>query len=74
MTDAPEGNVTPIDPEVRQTIEEFSANPLALAAEIVRLRAELADALEASSRAPMEVILPKPSMPPGTPPPTRLER
>ena len=71
MTKAKPRGVAPIDPEVREVLRELSESPIALASEIVNLRAELA-AIRRERPHP-EVILPPPQAPRDTPPPTRLE-
>jgi hypothetical protein len=68
---APSDNVTPIDPEIRRVLEEFSGDPMAFATEIVQLRAEL-QVVARVGEGRQEVILPPPPIPPDAPPPARL--
>jgi hypothetical protein len=71
MPETPDG-VVPIDRDVRSVLDEFSRDPIAMAAEIVRLRAELAEAQLDADRPPSEIILRQPLRPPDAPPPTRF--
>lgn len=72
MADEKPNNMIPIDPEVREVLEEFSGNSVALAAEIVTLRAELDAARLDTDRPRSEIILQPPQAPPDAPPPARL--
>jgi hypothetical protein len=71
MTDDEPSGVVPIDAEIREVLREFSEAPIALAAEIVRLRTEL-DAVR-GERPHAEIILQPPQPPRDAPPPARLE-
>ncbi len=72
MADETADDVIPIDPDVRSVMEEFSADPVAMATEIVQLRAELAQARLDADGARSEIILRQPQRPPDSPPPTRF--
>ena len=65
MPDNTGGDVVPIDPDVRSVLEEFSRDPIAMAAEIVQLRSELS-----ADRPSAEIVLRQPPRPPDALPPT----
>ncbi len=69
MADDTTDDVIPIDPDVRSVMDEFSADPIAMATEIVQLRAELDQARLDADRPPSEIILRQPQRPPDSPPP-----
>jgi hypothetical protein len=71
VTDDEQSDVIPIDAEIRQVLREFSDAPIALASEIVKLRAELE--AQRTDRRQAEIVLQTPEAPPDAPPPTRLE-
>ncbi len=66
-------DIVPIDPAVREVLEEFSHDPVALANEIVSLRQDLQHRM--SNRPPTIVVNPGPldprPLPPDAPPPIR---
>lgn len=70
MAEDERDNVTPIDPDVRRVLDEFSGDVLALAAEVVHSRSQLRTA--SPGEGPREVILPTRPSPGDPPPPTRL--
>lgn len=72
MADETTDDVIPIHPDVRSVLDEFSRDPIAMATEIVQLRAELAQARLDADGARHEIILRQPQSPPGLPPPTRF--
>lgn len=72
MADETTDDVTPIDPDVRSVMDEFSQDPIAMATEIVQLRAELAQARLAADSPHSEIILRQPQRPPDSSPPTRF--
>jgi hypothetical protein len=53
-------------------LEEFSRDPIAMAAEIVRLRTEIDETRLNANRRPAEIILKQPERPPDAPPPARF--
>jgi hypothetical protein len=63
-------DIVPIDPAVREVLEEFSHDPTALANEIVTLRQELQARPHSG---PPTVIIKQPPPPPDAPQPTRCE-
>jgi hypothetical protein len=70
MADEDEHEVVSIDPEVREVLREFSDVPIALASEIVRLRAELDSARWERPRT--EITGSPQQPPPDAPAPARL--
>jgi hypothetical protein len=66
-----QSDIVPIDPAVREVLEEFSRDPIALANEIVTLRRELH---QRPASAPPTTVIQQPPPPPGAPPPIRYER
>ena len=72
MSDETPDDVVPIDGDVRSVLEEFSRDPIAMAAEILRLGNELADVRLESDRPPPEIVLRQPQTPPDAPPPARF--
>jgi hypothetical protein len=74
MADDTSDDVVPIDRDARSILEEFSRDPIAMAAEIARLRAELADLRLDAERPPVEIIVRQPERPPDAPPPARFAR
>jgi hypothetical protein len=72
MPDEITDDVVPVDRDIRSVLEEFSRDPIAMATEIVRLRAELADGSLGTNRPPPEIILRQPQKPPDAPPPMRF--
>jgi hypothetical protein len=71
MTDDEQGGVVPIDAEIREVLREFSEAPIALASEIVRLRAELDSVRREQPH--VEITVRPPEPPSDGPPPARLE-
>jgi hypothetical protein len=65
--------VVPIDPGVRSVLSEFSRDPIALADEVVKLRAELANLRIQTRQPPAGILLKQPEPPPDAPAPTRLD-
>jgi hypothetical protein len=72
MADGTTDDVIPIDPYVRSVMDEFSGDAIAMAAEIVQLRAELGQARLDASHSPPEIILRQPHRPPDLPPTTQF--
>ncbi len=72
MADETTDDVIHIDPDVRSVLDEFSRDPIAMATEIVQLRAELAQARLDADRPRSEIILRQPQRPPGSPPPIQF--
>ena len=72
MSEEPPDDVVPIDRDVRSVLEEFSRDPIAMAAEILRLRNELADVRLEADRPQAEIVLRQPQRPPDAPPPARF--
>lgn len=64
MPDSDEPNVIPIDPTIREVLDEFANDPMAMANEIVALRQELF--LRAATSRP--IVLERPPAPPDLPP------
>ncbi len=69
MTDDEPSGIVPIDAEIRDVLREFSEAPLALASEIVRLRAELEWIRGERPRVEINV---QSLEPPSAPPPARF--
>jgi hypothetical protein len=74
MPDETPNDVVPLNGDIRSVLEEFSRDPIAMAAEIVRLRNELADVRLEADRPPAEIILRQPEPPPDAPSPARFGR
>jgi hypothetical protein len=72
MSEETPDDVVPIDREVRAVLEEFSRDPIVMAAEILRLRNELADVRLEADRPPAEIVLRQPQRPLDAPPPSRF--
>lgn len=72
MADETTDDVIHIDPDVRSVLDEFSRDPMAMATEIVHLRAELTQARLDVNGARSEIVLRQPQRPPDSPPPTRF--
>lgn len=72
MADETTDDVIPIDADVRAVMEEFARDAIAMATEIVHLRAELAQARLDVDRPRSEIILRQPQTPPDSPPPARF--
>jgi hypothetical protein len=72
MADETTDEVIPIDPDVRSVLDEFSRDPVAMASEIVQLRAELAQARLDADPPRSDIILQQPQRPPDSPSPIRF--